>query len=71
MASKMLIALFSLLPSLAMASTAGRWGHQAVYLPSQQSMYIVGGEIMDSIAQVTNDVLILDVSSGEPHVFQS
>jgi hypothetical protein len=43
------------------ASPAGRWGHQAVYVPTQQAMYIVGGQVATSGSQITNDVLVLPV----------
>ena len=40
---------------------AARWGHQAVYVPSQQAMYVVGGQTQQSTSQITNEVLILSV----------
>lgn len=46
---------------LALGATAGRWGHQAVYVPSQQTMYVVGGQVVSSGSKVTNDVLVLPV----------
>ena len=49
---------------LALAMTpAARWGHQAVFVPSQQAMYVVGGEVAESGSQITNEVLVLSVRS--------
>lgn len=68
--------LLSTLPLAFAGAPAARWGHQAVYVASQQSMYVVGGEVEASGAQITNEVLILPVrhpfSSGDTgaHVVQ-
>jgi len=48
----------------------GRWGHKAVYVPSCQSVYIVGGQVSgrsgsgsgSSGLEITNEVLMLNVS---------
>lgn len=45
------------------AVPVGRWGHQAVYVPTQQAMYIVGGQVATSGSQITNDVLVLSVGA--------
>lgn len=50
------------LPLVWASTPTGRWGHQAVYVPSQQAMYIIGGQVVSSGAEVTNDVLVLPVS---------
>lgn len=52
----------SALPLAFAASPVGRWGHQAVYVPSQQAMYVVGGQVSSSGSKITNDVLVLPVS---------
>ena len=44
----------------------GRWGHQAVYVPSQQAVYVIGGQVQSSGSKVTNDVLVLPVSGHSP-----
>jgi len=51
-----------LLPSAQAAEPAARWGHQAVYIESTNSMYVVGGASSTSVSQVTNDVYVLSVS---------
>ena len=51
----------------ALASTpAARWGHGAVWLGSQNAMYVVGGQVDGSGTQVTNEVLVLSVSTPFP-----
>lgn len=62
--SGQLAALFALLPLLPLISAwspAARWGHDAVYVPSQDAMYVVGGQVLSPGVQVTNDVLIYPV----------
>lgn len=62
-----LTALFALLPLLPAAlawTPAARWGHEAVYVKSQDSMYIIGGQVQTPGTQVTNDVLMLPVSAS-------
>ncbi|WVQ75009.1 hypothetical protein IAR50_004617 [Cryptococcus sp. DSM 104548] len=54
------------LPRAVGATPAARWGHQAVYVKSQQAMYIVGGEVSASSSQITNEVLILPLNSTSP-----
>lgn len=54
-------ALFSFIPLALAVTPSARWGHQAVYVSSQQAMYVVGGEVNSSGIQVTNDVLVLPV----------
>ncbi|TXT12817.1 hypothetical protein VHUM_01218 [Vanrija humicola] len=61
----MLFLLLSSLPSV-QATAAGRWGHQAVFVPSQNSIYVVGGEVSGSGTQITNDVLVLPLNSSSP-----
>ncbi|WWC73797.1 uncharacterized protein I206_107769 [Kwoniella pini CBS 10737] len=68
--------------ALGLTPTA-RWGHQAVYVKSKQSMYIVGGEVPTSGSQITNDVLVMPLNSSSstfstasseglpPHAFAS
>jgi hypothetical protein len=41
-----------------------RWGHQAVYVPSEHAMYVVGGQVQTPGTQITNEVLILPVCIG-------
>lgn len=53
--------LFFLPTANALTPTA-RWGHRAVYVESQQAMYVVGGEVSGNGAQITNEVLVLPVS---------
>jgi hypothetical protein len=55
-------------PLAAAGTPAARWGHQAVYVPSQQAMYVVGGQVQSTDTQVTNEVLVLPVSSTSNHV---
>jgi hypothetical protein len=57
------ILLAASLPAALAITPSPRWGHQAAYVPSQQAMYIIGGEILSSGTQITNEVLILPVSS--------
>ncbi|WWC92728.1 uncharacterized protein L201_007687 [Kwoniella dendrophila CBS 6074] len=76
------VALATIPGVLALTPTA-RWGHQAVYVKSKQSMYIVGGEVPTSGSQITNDVLVLSLNSSSasfstassdglpPHAFAS
>ncbi|KAL1406571.1 hypothetical protein Q8F55_008277 [Vanrija albida] len=61
----MLFLLLSSLPSV-QATAAGRWGHRAVYVPSKNSIYVVGGEVAGTGTQITNDVLILPLNSSSP-----
>ncbi|WOO84148.1 uncharacterized protein LOC62_05G007669 [Vanrija pseudolonga] len=61
----MLFLLLSSLPSV-QATAAGRWGHQAVFVPSQNSIYVVGGEVAGTGTQITNDVLVLPLNSSSP-----
>ena len=56
------IILASSLPLALAAAPNARWGHQAVYVPSKKAMYVVGGEVVSSGTQITNDVLVLSVS---------
>jgi hypothetical protein len=56
----------STLPLALAVTPAPRWGHQAVYVPSQQTMYVVGGEVEAFGTQVTNEVLVLPVCSSPP-----
>lgn len=59
--------LTSLFTSATLASAftpAARWGHHAVYVPSEKAMYVVGGQVQTPGTQVTNEVLILPVSDG-------
>jgi hypothetical protein len=58
---KSIVALI-LVPLTAAGTPAARWGHQAVYVPSKQAMYVVGGQVSSSDTQVTNEVLVLPVS---------
>ena len=53
--------LIASLPLAFAVTPSPRWGHQAVYVSSQQAMYIVGGEVEAEGTQVTNDVLVLPV----------
>ncbi|EIW71599.1 hypothetical protein TREMEDRAFT_37960 [Tremella mesenterica DSM 1558] len=48
------------------ADPVARWGHQAVYLPSQNAMWVVGGEVQGSGTQITNEVLILPLNQSNP-----
>jgi hypothetical protein len=57
-----LFALLPLLPAIFAFSPAARWGHDAVYVPSQNAMYVIGGQVLSPGVQVTNDVLIYAVS---------
>lgn len=53
------------LPSAQAAETpSARWGHQAAFIESSNSMYVVGGASSSSVTQVTNDVYILSVSAS-------
>jgi len=54
--------LISSLPLAFAMTPAARWGHQAVYVSSQQAMYVVGGEVESQGTQITNEVLVLSVS---------
>lgn len=54
--------LSTLVPVAFGLTPAGRWGHQAVYVPSKAAMYIVGGQVSTSNNQITNDVLVMPVS---------
>lgn len=45
---------------------SGRYGHEAVYVPSQQAMYVVGGEVDTSGAKITNEVLVLPLNMTNP-----
>jgi hypothetical protein len=45
----------------------GRWGHKAVYVPTTNMVYVVGGEVSDrsgSPLEITNEVLQLNVSNA-------
>ncbi|WWC65729.1 uncharacterized protein I303_108351 [Kwoniella dejecticola CBS 10117] len=76
-------AVLAALPGVMGLTPAARWGHQAVYVKSKQSMYIVGGEVPTSGSQITNDVLVLPLNSSSaafttasseglpPHAFAS
>ncbi|KAI9639047.1 uncharacterized protein MKK02DRAFT_21711 [Dioszegia hungarica] len=67
--SGQLAALFALLPLLPLISAwspAARWGHDAVYVPSQDAMYVVGGQVLSPGVQVTNDVLIYPLNGTNP-----
>lgn len=57
-----LSAVLASVPLAAAGTPAARWGHQAVYVPSQQAMYVVGGQVQSTDTQVTNEVLVLPVS---------
>lgn len=63
-ATLLLSSTMALAPAVLGLTPAGRWGHQAVYVPSQAAMYVVGGQVSASNNQITNDVLVLPVS---PH----
>jgi hypothetical protein len=63
-----LTAVLASVPLAAAGTPAARWGHQAVYVPSQQAMYVVGGQVQSTDTQVTNEVLVLPVSSTSNHV---
>jgi hypothetical protein len=57
-----ILSTLTLAPVALGLSPAGRWGHQAVYVPSQAAMYIVGGQVSTTNFQITNDVLVYPVS---------
>jgi len=57
-----ILSTLTLAPIALGLSPAGRWGHQAVYVPSQAAMYIVGGQVSTTNFQITNDVLVYPVS---------
>ena len=54
----------SAVPAAFALSPVPRWGQQAVYVPSQQSLYVVGGEVSSGSLQITNEVLTLNVCYG-------
>jgi hypothetical protein len=56
-----LFALLPLLPAIQAWSPAARWGHEAIYVKSQDAMYVIGGQVQSPGTQVTNDVLIYPV----------
>ena len=62
MKNPFILSTLTLVPVALGLNPAGRWGHQAVYVPSQAAMYIVGGQVSTSNNQITNDVLVLPVS---------
>jgi hypothetical protein len=49
-------------PLAAALNPAARWGHQAVYVPSESAMYVIGGQVQTPGTQITNEVLVLPVS---------
>jgi hypothetical protein len=61
----LLLASAITLPLASALTPAGRWGHQAVYVPSEAAMYVIGGQV-DTNSQITNDVLVMPVSDLLP-----
>lgn len=58
----MLLSLaLSLLPLALGGQPTARWGHQAVYVPSENAMYVIGGQVQTPGTQITNEVLVLPV----------
>lgn len=55
------LSTLTLVPVALGLNPAGRWGHQAVYVPSQAAMYVVGGQVSTTNFQITNDVLVFPV----------
>jgi len=44
----------------------GRWGHKAVFVPSTNMVYLVGGEVTERPEfplEITNELLQLNVST--------
>jgi hypothetical protein len=66
----LLLASAMTLPLASALTPAGRWGHQAVYVPSEAAMYVIGGQV-DTNSQITNDVLVMPVSGCLLAVFLS
>ncbi|WWD20222.1 hypothetical protein CI109_104698 [Kwoniella shandongensis] len=64
-AAAAIVGLATLPGALAM-TPAARWGHQAVYVKSKQAMYVVGGEVISSHTEITNEVLILPLNTSSP-----
>ncbi|KAK8849597.1 hypothetical protein IAR55_004932 [Kwoniella newhampshirensis] len=60
------VAGLAALPSALAVTPAARWGHQAVYVKSKQAMYVVGGEVISSHTEITNEVLVLPLNTSNP-----
>jgi hypothetical protein len=59
------LSTLTLVPVALGLNPAGRWGHQAVYVPSQAAMYVVGGQVSTTNFQITNDVLVFPVCQSQ------
>ena len=59
------LALIPFAPTALGLQPTARWGHQAVYVPSEKAMYIIGGQVQTPGTQITNEVLVLPVCTAQ------
>lgn len=52
-----------LFPSIANTPSEGRYGHSAVYLPTNNTLLFIGGQVGDNGTTITSQVLSFDLAS--------
>lgn len=53
-----------LFPSIASTPSEGRYGHSAVYLPANNTLLFIGGQVGDNGTTITSEVLSFDLASS-------
>lgn len=68
------LAAAAFIPLTGAISIQSRWGQKAAYVPSQQSIYFIGGQVSAwngsltdiSTPSITNEILVLNLTTDDP-----
>lgn len=72
--SLLTLAAASSIPLTSAMAIQSRWGQKAAYVPSQQSIYFIGGQVSAwngsltdvSTPSITNEILVLNLTNDDP-----